>query len=464
MGCIGGTGYAGQIKLTYTIRVYDIVNFDSNATTETFTTASSGNWTVPAGVSSVKVEAWGGGGGGGSRYPGYNSGGGGGGGGAYARTNSVTVVQGTTIAYVVGAAGSGNGGSTTFNSTGVVAAFGTGGSPAGYGIEGAGGAGGTVGASIGVDARNAGGSGYAGNGWWGGGGGGSGGSDSTGNSATDQPGAAAVTNGGAGGNGASAITPSSGQSGYSPGGGGGGGQSNYDPGAGAVGKLKLTYQPRTYISGVMDIGIPVPSWTNLSFVTTTQANTAVTLKARSANNSAMTGATDWASCTTITSTAALSIGGCVTNGHQYIQYQATLYTSDSSVTPSLNSVTIGYNQYNSSGSFISSVYNSSDSQNILSNLSWTGTTSSIAILKFQVATSSDGVTFGTFKGPDGLTSSFFTTSSAGTAATFQGQYFRYRATLTSVDGSAAPILNSVTATYVVNAAPTARVMSAAQNS
>src|SRR5690606_23116438 len=55
-------------------------------------TVSSGSYQVPAGVSSITVEAWGGGGRGGSRTSGNsNTGFGGGGGGAYARsTLSVT--------------------------------------------------------------------------------------------------------------------------------------------------------------------------------------------------------------------------------------------------------------------------------------------------------------------------------------------------------------------------------------
>ena len=63
----------------------------------------TGSWTVPAGVTSVKIELWGGGGGGGYVY--------GGGAGAYVSTSSVPVTPGSTITYTI--AGGGPGGATT---------------------------------------------------------------------------------------------------------------------------------------------------------------------------------------------------------------------------------------------------------------------------------------------------------------------------------------------------------------
>ena len=46
--------------------------------------------------------------------------------------------------------------------------------------------------------------------------------------------------------------------------------------------------------------------------------------------------------TRLSSGQSLYTGNCVTTGHRYIQFQATLSTSDTSVTPSLDSVNIGY--------------------------------------------------------------------------------------------------------------------------
>ena len=96
--------------------------------TQSWTTATSGTWTGPSGVQSVKVEAWGGGGGGGGQNT-TQDGGGGGGGGAYSRTDAQAVTPGSSYSYSVGAGGAGgtsgagqSGGNTYFiNATTVMA-------------------------------------------------------------------------------------------------------------------------------------------------------------------------------------------------------------------------------------------------------------------------------------------------------------------------------------------------------
>lgn len=84
--------------------------------TDTYT--ASGSWTVPAGVTSLTVAAWGGGGGGGGST-GNKNGGSGGGGGGYT-TAIIAVTAGQVIPFTVGAGGiaavganGGNGGNTT---------------------------------------------------------------------------------------------------------------------------------------------------------------------------------------------------------------------------------------------------------------------------------------------------------------------------------------------------------------
>lgn len=90
-------------------------------TNGTMTFSTSGTFTVPEGVTSITVQAWGGGGGGSS-----NSGGGGGG-GAYA-TNTISVNAGDVYSLSVGPGGSpGNaGGNSTFGTNIVRAAGGSG--------------------------------------------------------------------------------------------------------------------------------------------------------------------------------------------------------------------------------------------------------------------------------------------------------------------------------------------------
>jgi DNA-binding beta-propeller fold protein YncE len=106
----------------------------------------------------------------------------------------------------------------------------------------------------------------------------------------------------------------------------------------------------TYVSGVIDTGSNTDSWGNLSW--TASGTGTITLKARSNSDSDFSAATAWSSCTNITSGAALSTGGCVTAGHRYIQYQATLSTTDTSTTPALEDVTIGYTGQGGNGNSI----------------------------------------------------------------------------------------------------------------
>ncbi len=70
-------------------------------------TSGSGNWTVPIGVTSVRVLLVGGGGGGGGGHTATYQGGGGGGGAIVAADLKVT--PGASLAYSVGGGGAGGG-------------------------------------------------------------------------------------------------------------------------------------------------------------------------------------------------------------------------------------------------------------------------------------------------------------------------------------------------------------------
>jgi hypothetical protein len=200
-------------------------------------------------VTSVKVEAWGGGGSGG----GYDTvdavGGGGGGGGEYAAEATFAVTPGNGYAYAVGAGGTAvsggangrTGSDTTFGGT-ITAHGGTGGTPSAAGIGGSGST---------NTAHFSGGVGSLSFSAFGGGGASSGGFSSAGNSAaTDtQAGAAAVTGGGGGG--AGGTSTKAGTAGMSPGGGGGGAGSQGTSGAGANGRVTITFTPpRTLLASI----------------------------------------------------------------------------------------------------------------------------------------------------------------------------------------------------------------------
>jgi hypothetical protein len=197
------------------------------STQQSFT--GSGSFTVPAGVSRVKVRAIGGGGGGGGNTT--TGGGGGGGGGAYGE-GVYSVTAGQTVSVAVGAAGAGganNGGSVAGNTGGaggassfgafLSAAGGTGGGGSLSGGQGDAGQGGTAsGGSINM-------AGGCGNAGFNGGASGFGGIG----------GAAA---GGGGGGGASSGLP---RAGGGPGGGGAGGGGNFAGAAGAAGLVIVEY-------------------------------------------------------------------------------------------------------------------------------------------------------------------------------------------------------------------------------
>lgn len=226
----------------------------ATAVTVVFTTAGTGSWLCPAGVTTVQAECWGSGAGG-------APGGGGGGGGEYARETSIAVTPGTRYPFTVGAGGSGagylpgygtvqqrNGNPTSFGSAAtsgtVVTAHGGLTGLLGGTTPGAGGSGSSNSTHY---SGGAGGNAPAGGGGGGGGSGGTGSAGSAGGAASGNnggTGASAVAGGGAGG--AGAANP--GYPGYAsaPGGGGGGGfSSSYNGGGGngAPGQVRLTYTP-----------------------------------------------------------------------------------------------------------------------------------------------------------------------------------------------------------------------------
>ena len=200
---------------------------------ETQTTYStSRTWTCPAGVNTIKLEAWGGGGGGGGTYlAGFA---GGGAGGSYVINESVTVVPATSYNLTVGAGGvlsatnganGNNGNNSTFGSTTPIIANG-----------GVAGSGTTTAGQLGSGGTNS--------------SGGSGGIVTLGLPGTS----GAIGSGGAGGTGAGALGGSGGGSktsagngiaGTSPGGGGGGayGNSLTNRGAaGGAGRIIITFR------------------------------------------------------------------------------------------------------------------------------------------------------------------------------------------------------------------------------
>lgn len=223
--------------------------------------STNGTFTVPVGVTSLKVECWGAGGKG-SDYIAPNTGtGGGGGGGAYS-SSVVCVIPGENYAINIGVGGNGatqNGGDTYFGNSSLVMAKGGNGLISNT-ITGA--AGGLASASVGQIKYNGGNGGDRSTysivlalGYRSGAGGGGAGSTGNGNNAVDQtPGAVKNDYGGSGGAGIdgallSALGGFTGNPGTNYGAGGGGAgrglllaSSSYEGGSGASGYIRITYE------------------------------------------------------------------------------------------------------------------------------------------------------------------------------------------------------------------------------
>ncbi len=238
-------------------------------------------------------------------------------------------------------------------------------------------------------------------------------------------------------------------------------------GVGNVGYLSLNstgyVASGVYTSGVVDIGAPVSGWGTLSWVNGTAQS--ITIKARTSATTDFSGV-PWTSCSAITSGGTLYSGGCVSDQHRYIQYQASLSTSDTSVTPSLDSVTFTYNLYTSTGNLVSSVYDTGDATSIIASLSWTEdaslpleTTSTVSL---RAASTTDLLASSTWN--DFSFSSSGCSKNAGlvmcpTAAlpaamrvSGTNRYMQYKVLLDS-SGKYSPTITDVRVVYVQNAPP-----------
>ena len=293
---------------------------------ETQTTiTTSGTWTCPTGINTIKVEAWGGGGGGGGTIlAGFA---GGGAGGSYVINDSVTVVPATSYTVTVGAGGAltgnggangNNGGNTTFESTTPVIANG-----------GVGGGGTTTAGQLGAGGTNT--------------NGGSGGTVTLG-----LPGVSGATgSGGAGGAGAlggagaaSRTTPGNGSSVTTLGGGGGGAYGSVSGsnkgGAGGDGQIIITYT----------VGVPNAPIIGPATVSGVSGQASISFTAPVFNgNSAITSYTATSSPGGITATVSQAASGTIiinglTNGTAYtFTVRATNSIGQSAESASSNAVT-----------------------------------------------------------------------------------------------------------------------------
>ena len=142
-------------------------------------------------------------------------------------------------------------------------------------------------------------------------------------------------------------------------------------------------------------------------------------------------------------------GSGQTNFGDYTRY----FQDDGNV--NYNSATSGLqlikngSSYVSSGSLISSSFDSGSITTSYTNLLWQPTSQNHStFVKFQIATNNDNATWH-FLGPDGTTNTYYTIPGTAISTTNNtGRYIRYKALLSTSDGSETPALSSITINYI----------------
>ncbi len=99
----------------------------------------------------------------------------------------------------------------------------------------------------------------------------------------------------------------------------------------------------TFASRIMD-SASNETFSTASWNGVVPADTTLTIKARTSDDSAMSGATDWASCSELTSGQDISDATGVTDTDRYIQYYIEMATSDVTATPSLSDIAFDYSR------------------------------------------------------------------------------------------------------------------------
>lgn len=225
----------------------------------------------------------------------------------------------------------------------------------------------------------------------------------------------------------------------------------------------------TFTSQILDTSAN-SGFGNISWTSSEPSGTSLSVKVRTSNDSGMSGATAWASCDAVTSGNDVSANNCVTDGHQYVQYQVTLSSSESSRTPQLSDLSIQYTSY-TNGSLLSSAFNTESSANVMGSVEWNN--SGTGTIQMQIRTAPDDggdapdwasgsgwcgpITCAATTGDEDYANSYHTSSGSSVHSDQttgdDDQWFQYRIWLTSADGASTPSVSDITMIYVVNAPP-----------
>ncbi|MCD4694460.1 hypothetical protein K8R62_03840, partial [bacterium] len=176
---------------------------------------------------------------------------------------------------------------------------------------------------------------------------------------------------------------------------------------GTVNKVQAATYEDTFTSQVIDNNYPA-QYGDVSWTENIETNTSIVVKVRTDSSSDMSGATAWDSCSAVTNNTDISSNDCVSDNDRYLQYQVTLGTDNLANTPTFYDISFETNV----SVLISSKYNTDDSTNQFSDLTWAETLNDGDVF-FQVRSSADGSTWSDWCGVDNATStcnteSFFT--------------------------------------------------------
>jgi len=237
--------------------------------------------------------------------------------------------------------------------------------------------------------------------------------------------------------------------------------------AGALSGVKVIspgpyVSPESYISSVIDVNEHL-GFTTLDYTASVPVNTTLTFDVRSGSTLIPDGS--WSGWVTGIANGG-SIAAVPTN--RYLQYRANFATSDSTVSPTLDDVTIHFNRYTHSRSLISSAYNTTDASNLIDSISWTETLPAGTDIRVQVRSASDvagapGV-WSEWIGPDSSANSYWNSintmngACAGTGTItcvpapairdlLNDQWMQYKAELFTAAPGSTPTFSAVTLNY-----------------
>lgn len=227
----------------------------------------------------------------------------------------------------------------------------------------------------------------------------------------------------------------------------------------------------TFVSSVIDTQ-GFATWGTMTYNSEVPGNSALSMKIRSCDDLDCSGEIAFEDISdTSASGDDLSSKDGVIDGQRYIQYQASFSNTDVTKTPELFDIAINYEFAASS---TSSMYNTSDAYNVLTQISWNEISTLDNNVKFQLRTapalgSSPGL-WTSWMGYDGSSGTFFDHAASGCSKEDSlvtclipneisigdgnnDQWIQYKVILSTANSSELPVLNDVTLQYVVNAIP-----------